>query len=36
MDTGQIIFAVCMFFGVLSVAMVAFSLLWIALGKISV
>ncbi len=32
----QIIFAVCMFLGVIAVAMVAFSLLWIALGKISV
>lgn len=36
MDTESIVFVVCMFFGVVSVAMVAFSLLWIALGKISV
>lgn len=36
LDTGQLIFAISMFFGVVSVTMVAFSLLWIALEKISV
>jgi hypothetical protein len=30
------IFMVCMFFGVLSVALIGFTLLWIALGKIRV
>ena len=30
------VFAVCMGFGVLSVAMIAFTLLWIALGKLDV
>lgn len=32
----QTIFMVCMFFGVASVALIAFTLLWIALGKIDV
>jgi len=32
----QTIFIICMFFGVAAVAMIAFTLLWIALGKISV
>jgi len=32
----QTIFIICMFFGVAAVALVAFTLLWIALGKISV
>lgn len=32
----QTIFIICMFFGVASVALIAFTLLWIALGKISV
>jgi len=32
----QLIFMVCMFFGVVSVALIAFTLLWIALGKLSV
>ena len=30
------VFAICMGLGVLSVAMIAFTLLWIALGKLSV
>lgn len=36
MDFDSIIFVVCMFFGVAAVALVAFTLLWIALGKLSV
>jgi phage shock protein PspC (stress-responsive transcriptional regulator) len=32
----QTIFVVCMFFGVASVGLIAFTLLWIALGKIRV
>ena len=32
----QTIFMICMFLGVAAVAMIAFTLLWIALGKISV
>ena len=36
MSFEQLIFVVCMFFGVAAVALVAFTLLWIALGKISV
>jgi len=32
----QTIFMICMFFGVASVALIAFTLLLIALGKISV
>lgn len=32
----NIIFMICMFFGVAAVALVAFTLLWIALGKLSV
>lgn len=32
----QTIFMICMFFGVAAVALIAFTLLWIALGKISV
>lgn len=32
----QTIFIICMFFGVAAVALVAFTLLWIALGKLSV
>ena len=32
----QMIFMVCLFFGVASVALIAFTLLWIALGKLSV
>lgn len=35
-DMEQVIFAICMFFGVVSVALIAFTLLWIALGKLSV
>ena len=35
MDQG-LIFAICMFLGVVAVGMIAFSLLWIALGKLSV
>ena len=36
MDFDNIVFVVCMFFGVAAVALVAFTLLWIALGKLSV
>lgn len=36
MSFDSIIFMVCMFFGVAAVALVAFTLLWIALGKLSV
>jgi hypothetical protein len=32
----QTIFIICMFFGVAAVALLAFTLLWIALGKLSV
>ena len=32
----ETIFMICMFFGVAAVAMIAFTLIWIALGKISV
>ena len=32
----ETIFIICMFFGVASVAMIAFTLLWIALGRIRV
>ena len=32
----QTIFIICMFFGVASVALIAFTLLFIALGKIKV
>ena len=32
----QTIFIICMFFGVASVAMIAFTLLMIALGKVKV
>ena len=32
----ETIFMICMFFGVASVALIAFTLLWIALGKIRV
>ena len=32
----QTIFIICMFFGVASVAMIAFTLLFIALGKVQV
>lgn len=30
------IFVICMFFGVAAVALIAFTLLWIALGKVNV
>lgn len=33
---GQIIFMVCMFLGVAAVALIAFTLLFIALGRIKV
>lgn len=36
MGFDNIVFVVCMFFGVAAVALVAFTLLWIALGKLSV
>ena len=32
----QMVFLICLFFGVASVALIAFTLLWIALGKLSV
>ena len=32
----QMIFMVCMFFGVLAVALIAFTLLFIAMGRIKV
>ena len=32
----QVIFIICMFFGVAAVALLAFTLLWIALGKLTV
>jgi len=32
----QTIFVICMVFGVAAVALIAFTLLWIALGKIEV
>ena len=32
----QTVFIISMFFGVAAVALIAFTLLWIALGKISV
>ena len=36
MDFEQIIFAACLFFGVAAVALIALTLLLIALGKIKV
>jgi hypothetical protein len=33
---GQIIFMICMFLGVSAVALIAFTLLFIALGKVKV
>ena len=36
MDVEQTIFIICMFFGVSAVALIAFTLLWIALGKVKV
>ena len=35
-DMGQIIFMICMFLGVSAVALIAFTLLFIALGKVKV
>lgn len=32
----SVVFAVCMFFGVVAVALIAFTLLFIALGKVKV
>ena len=35
-EMEQLVFMICMFFGVVSVALIAFTLPWIALGRLSV